>query len=69
MTSKRRWLAEILIYLAGMIDRERPLLTMNDDYEEGIWVVRYPGREKPVFSIREDAFPSMEWQNSWGNDD
>lgn len=63
--SKRRELAELLVYLAGMIDKDRPILTMDDDYTPGKWVVRYPGRDKPVFSIEEKEFPFMQWQNRW----
>jgi hypothetical protein len=62
---KRRLLAEMLIYVAGMIDRERPLLTMDDERTPGVWVVRYPGREHPVFSIYEKDMPYMEWQNRY----
>ena len=63
--SQRRILAEFLIYLAGMIDRDRPLLTMDDDNTPGVWVVRYPGRDTPVFSIHEKDMPYMQWQNNW----
>jgi hypothetical protein len=65
MTDRKRTLAELLIYVAGLIDRERPLLTMDDEKTPGVWVVRYPGREHPVFRIHEKDMPYMEWQNRW----